>query len=179
MLGRAAWRIAGLVVVVLALVSACGTVRATSVAASGASSAAQPAKSALPGICPQIPVPVTPSPCVSTGVQQLQQSDQMYNERKTLPAWLAAEAQPETQRVRESLERLTPTQRQQVSAVQSALLAAGMLSSGLVVSPLPKGVQFGGYEPFSTSPAVCAYGDVTANAVVVNIGGNTLEGACA
>ena len=38
-----------------------------------------------------------------------------------------------TGRIRESLERLSPAQRLQVSAVQSALLAGGMLSTDLWV----------------------------------------------
>lgn len=54
-----------------------------------------------------------------------------------------------------------------------------MLSSGLVAyGPWDHEVTFGGYEPFNTKPAVCAFGDVTPTAVVVNVGGNTWEGAC-
>jgi hypothetical protein len=116
---------------------------------------------------------------VSVGVQQYQQSNQMFNERKTLPDSLAAKAAPVTARIRRALQQLGPSQRLQVTAVRSALLAAGMWSSGLVVNPGRDSVLFGGYEPFNTRPAVCAYGDVTPKTVVLNIGGNTLEGACA
>jgi hypothetical protein len=58
-----------------------------------------------------------------------------------MPSWLAAKAQPETERIREA-------------------------------------VTFGRYEPFNTKPAVCAFGEVTPMAVVVNVGGNTWEGSC-
>jgi hypothetical protein len=103
----------------------------------------------------------------------------MYNVRAPMPSWLAAEAQPETQRIRHALEGLTRAQRQNPSAVESALRGAGMLSSGLVAyGPWDHEVTFGGYEPFNTKPAVCAFGDVTPTAVAVNIGGNTWEGSC-
>lgn len=47
-----------------------------------------------------------------------------------------------------------------------------MLSSGLVAyGPWDHKVTFGGYEPFNTKPAVCAFGTVAPAAVVVNIGG--------
>jgi hypothetical protein len=122
---------------------------------------------------------VPASPCVSVGVEQIQRSNEMYNVRVPMPSWLAAEAQPETHRIRQALERLTRAQRQNPSALLAALRGAGMLSSGLVAyGPWDHKVTFGGYEPFNTKPAVCAFGYVAPTAVVVNIGGNTWEGAC-
>ncbi len=54
-----------------------------------------------------------------------------------------------------------------------------MLGSGLVAyGPWDHKVTFGGYEPFNTKPAVCAYGYVSPTAVMVNVGGNTWEGSC-
>jgi hypothetical protein len=101
------------------------------------------------------------------------------NVRAPMPSWLAAEAQPETQRVRQALEHLTGQQRQRPTAVVAALRKAGMLSSGLVAyGPWDHKVTFGGYEPFDTKPAVCAYGYVSPTAVMVNVGGNTWEGSC-
>ena len=167
---------AGCAVGALALVSACGSVHAGN--AGNAASASQTHK-ALPPICPQAAASVPASPCVSVGVEQNQQTNEMYNLRAPMPSWLAAKAQPETQRIRHALERLTSAQRQEPSAVLAALRGAGMLSSGLVAEgPYEHSVTFGGYEPFNTKPAVCAYGHVTPTVVVVNIGGNTWEGAC-
>jgi hypothetical protein len=162
-------------IAVLALVSGCGTMHV------GASPSSTPEtqKALPPPICPQAAADVSAPPCVSVGVQQYQQSNEMYNVRAPMPSWLAAEAQPETQRIRRALERLTPAQRQNPSAVTAALRGAGMLSSGLVAEgPYEHRVTFGGYEPFNTRPSVCAFGHVTPTAVVVNIGGNTWEGAC-
>jgi hypothetical protein len=85
-----------------------------------------------PPICPQAATDVSAPPCVSVGVQQYQQSKQMYNVRAPMPGWLTAEAQSETQRIRETLKQLRRAQRQNPSAIESALRAAGMLSSGLV-----------------------------------------------
>ena len=165
---------AGCAVGLLALVSACGTLHAGI-----ATSSTSQTHKALPPICPQAAAAVTASPCVSVGVEQNQQSNEMYNVRAPMPGWLAAEAQPETQRIRQALERLTGAQRQNPAAVLAALRGAGMLSSGLVAyGPWDHEVTFGGYEPFNTKPAVCAFGDVTPAVVVVNIGGNTWEGAC-
>jgi hypothetical protein len=159
-------------VAVLALVSACGSLHAATT-----TSTPQTHK-ALPPVCPQAAAAVPASSCVSVGVEQNQQSNEMYNVRAPMPR-LAAEAGPETQRIRHALERLTRAQRQNPSAVLAALRGAGMLSSGLVAyGPWDHEVTFGGYEPFNTKPAVCAFGDVTPAAVVVNIGGNTWEGAC-
>ena len=164
---------AGCAVGVLALVSACGSVQA------GASTRAQQTSKALPPVCPQAAAPVTASPCVSDGVEQNQRSNEMYNVRAPMPSWLAAKAQPETQRVRQALEHLTGQQRQRPAAVVAALRKAGMLSSGLVAyGPWDHKVTFGGYEPFNTKPAVCAYGYVSPTAVMVNVGGNTWEGSC-
>jgi hypothetical protein len=164
---------AGCAVAVLALVSACGSLHADTTA-----STSQTHK-ALPPTCPQAAAAVPASPCVSVGVEQNQQSNEMYNVRAPMPSWLAAKAQPETQRIRHALERLTRAQRLNPSAVLAALRGAGMLSSGLVAyGPWDHEVTFGGYEPFNTKPAVCAFGDVTPAVVVVNIGGNTWEGAC-
>ena len=143
------------------------------------SSTAGTQKALPPPICPQAAADVSAPPCVSVGVQQYQQSNQMYNDRAPMPGWLAAEAQPETQRIRHALEQLTRAQRQSPSAIESALRAAGMMSSGLVAyGPWDHQVTFGGYEPFNTKPSVCAFGVVTPTAVVVNIGGNTWEGSC-
>ena len=85
-----------------------------------------------------------------------------------------------TQRIRESLERLTPAHRLQASAVRSALLAGGLLSTDLVVlgGPPHNGVSFGGYEIVSTRTAVCAWGTVSVKAVEVDSGGITREGGC-
>lgn len=164
---------AGVAFAVLALVSACGSVHA------GTSPSTAQTSKALPPICPEAAAAVSASPCVSVGVEQNQQSNEMYNVRAPMPSWLAAKAQPETQRIRRALQRLTPAQRQQPSAVVAALRGAGMLSSGLVAyGPYEHAVTFGGYEPFNTKPAVCAFGHVTPTVVVVSIGGNTWEGAC-
>jgi len=53
-------------------------------------------------------------------VQQEQQANQTFNSRIPLSAQGVAEAAPVTMRIRESLERLTPAQRVNASAVQSA-----------------------------------------------------------
>ena len=165
---------AGWAVAIIALVSACGTLHAGT-----ATSSTSRTHQALPPICPQAAAVVSASPCVSVGVEQNQRSNEMYNVRAPMPSWLAAKAQPETLRIRHALERLTRAQRQDPSAVLTALRGAGMLSSGLVAyGPWDHQVTFGGYEPFNTKPAVCAFGDVTPTAVVVHIGGNTWEGAC-
>ena len=88
-----------------------------------------------------------------------------------------------TQRIRDSLERLTRAQRLQVSAVRSALLAGGLLSTDLVVSigwtqaPPHNGVTFGGYDS-SASTQQSAPGTVTVKAIEVDSGGITREGAC-
>jgi len=164
---------AGCAVAVLALVSACGSRHADT----GASTSQT--HKALPPICPQAAAAVPASQCVSVGVEQYQQSNEMYNVRVPMPSRLAAEAQPQTQRIRHALETLTRAQRQNPSAVLAALRGAGMLSSGLVAyGPWDHQVTFGGYEPLNTKPAVCAFGTVTPTAVVVHIGGNTWEGAC-
>lgn len=173
---------AGCAVAVLALVSACGSLHAEGAGAGAGAARTHPAqthKAALPPICPQAAAAVPASPCVTVGVQQNQRSNEMYNVRAPMPGWLAAEAQPETQRIRQALERLTPARRQSPAAVVAALRAAGMLSSGLVAyGPWDHRVTFGGYEPFNTKPAVCAFGHLTPTTVVVNIGGNTWEGSC-
>jgi hypothetical protein len=164
---------------VIVLIAACGTQRAPSSVPAGGES-----KQPLPGICPQAAPAATASPCVSTGVQQNQQANQSFNDRVPLSAAGAAEAGPITQRIRDSLERLTPAQRLQVSAVRSALLAGGLLSTDLVVSsgwtqaPPHNGVAFGGYELLSVHPAACAWGTVTVKAIEVDSGGITREGAC-
>jgi hypothetical protein len=75
-------------------------------------------------------------------------------------------------------------QRLQVSAVRSALLAGGLLSTDLVVSigwtqaPPHNGVSFGGYVQLNVHPALCAWGTVTVKAIEVDSGGITREGAC-
>jgi hypothetical protein len=165
-----------LAVAMLALVTGCGTIHA---GASAPASTPMPAKSALPPVCPQAAADVSAPPCVSVGVDQDQRSNEMYNVRAPMPSSLAARAQPETERIRKALERLTPAQRQSPAAVIAALRGAGVLSSGLVAyGPYEHRVTFGGYEPFNTKPAVCAFGHVTPTAVVVDVGGNTWEGAC-
>ncbi len=119
-------------------------------------------------------------PCISAGVQQYQQANQAFNARIPLPGPVAAKAEPVTQRIRESLERLTPAHRLQASAVRSALLAGGMFSTDLVVidGPPYNSVGFGGYEILSTRPPVCAWGTVSVKAVEVDSGGITREGGC-
>jgi hypothetical protein len=106
--------------------------------------------------------------------------NQSFNDRVPLPASLAAKAAPITARIKEALERLTPVQRTKVSAVRSALLAGGMLSTELVVfgGPPSTSVAFGGYEPFNTRPAICAWGSVSVKKIEVDSGGNTREGGC-
>lgn len=172
---------------VIVLIAACGTQRApSSVPAGGRSSvpAGEESKQPLPGICPQAVPAAAASPCVSTGVQQNQQANQSFNDRVPLSAAGAAEAGPVTQRIRDSLARLTPAQRLQVTAVRDALLAGGLLNTDLVVSsgwtqaPPHNGVAFGGYELLSVHPAVCAWGTVTVKAIEVDSGGITREGAC-
>lgn len=67
---------AGCAVAALALLSGCGT---THVGASAT-------KKASPPICPQAAVNVSAPPCVSVGVDQDQQSNEMYNERAPMPS---------------------------------------------------------------------------------------------
>jgi hypothetical protein len=123
---------------------------------------------------------VDPSPCASVGAEQNQQANQTFNSRIPLPGPVAAEAAPVTARIRESLEKLTPVQRLQVSAVRSALLAGGVLSTDLWVfkGAAADSVAFGGYELGSTRPAVCAWGSVSVKAVELDTGGITREGGC-
>ena len=85
-----------------------------------------------------------------------------------------------TARIRESLERLTSVQRLQVSAVQSALLAGGLLSTDLWVfkGAAADSVAFSGYERLSTRTAVCAWGSVSVKTVDLETGGITREGGC-
>jgi hypothetical protein len=167
--------LAGLSALILLLVAGCGTQRAPA-SQPVAGQTGQPPE----GLCPQAAADVTASPCISAGVQQYQQANQSFNARIPLPGPVAAKAEPVTQRIRESLERLTPAQRLQASAVRSALLAGGLLSTDLVVlagSP-HNGVAFGGYEIVSTRTAVCAWGTVSVKAVEVDSGGITREGGC-
>jgi hypothetical protein len=168
------WPAAAAAVMVL-LLTGCGTQPAPE-----SPSASQSSGHASEGLCPQAVAPAAASPCVSAGVQQYQQSNQGFNARLPVPGWLAARARPETRRVREALERLTPAQRLRAAAVQSALLAAGLWREGLVVlaGPPYTSVVFGGYEPFNTRPAVCVWGILTPKSVTVDVGGNTREGAC-
>jgi hypothetical protein len=159
---------AGCGVVALALLSACAVAKDT-----------PQGRLAPPGLCEQSPT-AAPSPdCAAAKVQQYQQSNQTFNGRRILPDSLAARAKPVTARIQRSLEALTPLQRQQPDTVQSTLIAAGVLSEELVIYPSPDGVTFYGYEPFNTSPAVCAYGTVTTRSIVVNMAGNTNDGTCA
>lgn len=164
---------------VIVLIAACGTQRAPSSVPAGAES-----KQPLPAICPQAAPAADASPCVSAGVQQNQQANQSFNDRLPLSAAVAAKAGPVTQRIRDALGRLTAAQRLQVSAVRSALLEGGLLSTDLVISsgwtqaPPHNGVAFGGYERLSVRAAVCAWGTVTVKAIEVDSGGITREGAC-
>ena len=171
--------VAGAFAVVLLLVAGCGTQTATS---SNPATGPSPSPSAKPSFpeCPQVPGVVDPSPCASVGAEQNQQANQTFNSRIPLPAPVAAEAATMTGRIRESLERLSPAQRLQVSAVQSALLAGGMLSTDLWVfkGAASNGVGFGGYELVSTRPAVCAWGTVSVKAIDLESGGITREGGC-
>ena len=123
---------------------------------------------------------VDPSPCASVGAEQNQQANQTFNSRIPLPGPVAAEAAPVTARIRESLERLTAHQRLQVSAVQSALLAGGLLSTDLWVfkGAAADSVAFGGYERVSTRTAVCAWGSVSVKTIDLETGGITREGGC-
>lgn len=166
--------LAGLSAVVLLLVAACGTQRALSPLTG-------PSQQAVEGYCPQAAADIPASPCISAGVEQNQQANQLFNSRIPLPGPVAAMAAPVTRRIRESLERLTPGQRLQIPAVRSALLAGGLLGTDLVVfggPPNSSSVAFGGYELLSTRPAVCAWGMVSGKAVEVDSGGITREGAC-
>jgi hypothetical protein len=173
--------LAGVSVIVLVLVSACGTQHGTSSPpVTGPSSSSSPsAKPSVPE-CPQVSGVVDPSPCVSVGAEQNQQANQTFNSRIPLPGTVAAEAAPVTARIRESLERLTSVQRLQVSAVQSALLAGGLLSTDLWVfkGAAADSVTFSGFERLSTRTAVCAWGSVSAKAIDLETGGITREGGC-
>jgi hypothetical protein len=170
--------VAGASAVVLVLV-ACGTQHATSSHPLAGPSSSPSAKPSFPE-CPRVPGVVDPSPCASVGAEQNQQANQTFNSRIPLPAPVAAEAATMTGRIRESLERLSPAQRLQVSAVQSALLAGGMLSTDLWVfkGAASDSVGFGGYELGSTRPAVCAWGTVSVKTIDLESGGITREGGC-
>ena len=163
--------LAGCAAVILALVSGCGA------------HPAAPPRTAPSAECEVNPTAAPSEDCLATELQRDQQSNQMFNERRTLPSWRVAQAQPVTARIQQSLQRLTPAQRVQADTVRSTLVAAGMDSDGLVLEPfkqagVPDGVEFGGLEQFSAAPVVCAYGEVTVQQVEVDMGGNTLEGGC-
>ena len=123
---------------------------------------------------------VDPSPCVSVGAEQNQQANQTFNSRIPLPGSVAAEAAPVTGRIRQSLERLSPAQRLRVSAVQSALLADGMVSTDLWVfkGAAASSVAFSGYERVSGRTPVCAWGSVSVKTIDLETGGITREGGC-
>lgn len=161
------WSTSCLVVPVL-LLSACGVATPQS-----------GGRQAPPGLCEQSPTVAPSESCAAAKVQQYQQSNQIFNGRRILPDSLAARAQPVTDRIKRSLEDLTPTQRLQLNTVRQTLIAAGVLSDELVIYSDSNGVTFYGYEPFNTSPAVCAYGTVTAGSVAVDMEGNTNDGTCA
>jgi hypothetical protein len=171
--------LAGVSAIVLVLVSACGTQHGTS---SPPLTGPSPSPSAKPSVpeCPQVSGVVDPSPCVSVGAEQNQQANQTFNSRIPLPGPVATQAAPVTARIRESLERLTSVQRLQVSAVQSALLAGGLLSTDLWVfkGAAADSVAFSGYERLSTRTAVCAWGSVSVKAIDLETGGITREGGC-
>jgi hypothetical protein len=174
MRGRSKLWLAGVFAGSLLVLAACGTQRAPS------SPPVTEPRPTLEGLCPEAAAPVTPSPCVSVGVQDYQRANQLFNERIPVPGPVAAEAAPLTQRIRQSLDQLTPAQRLQASAVRSALLTGGLLSTDLVVldGPPYDAVAFGGYELLDTRPPVCVWGTVSAKAVEVDSGGITREGAC-
>ena len=165
--------------VVLVLVAGCGTQHATSSYPATGPSPSPSAKPSFPE-CPQVPGVVDPSPCVSVGAEQNQQANQTFNSRIPLPGPVAAEAAPVTERIRESLERLTAHQRLQVSAVRSALLTGGMQSTDLWVfkGAAADGVGFGGYEQLTTPTGVCAWGTVSVKAIDLETGGITRDGGC-
>jgi hypothetical protein len=166
---------------VLVLVTGCGTQQATStppLSGASASLSASP-KPSFP-VCPQVPGVVDPSPCASVGAEQNQQANQTFNSRIPLPAPVAAEAALVTARIRASLEKLTARQRVQVSAVQSALLAGGMLRTDLWVfgGAASDGAGFGGFVVITTHSDACAWGTVTVKAIELSFGGITREGGC-
>jgi hypothetical protein len=163
----------------LVLVSACGTQHGTSSPPLTGPSSSPSAKPSVPE-CPQVSGVVDPSPCVSVGAEQNQQANQTFNSRIPLPGPVAAEAAPVTAQIRESLERLTSVQRLQVPAVQSALLAGGLLSTDLWVfkGSAADSVTFSGFERLSTRTAVCAWGSVSVKAIDLETGGITREGGC-
>jgi hypothetical protein len=161
---------------VLLLAAACGT----QTAPSAGSATAAPSKQFGEGPCPQAaPAPGATS-CVTNGTVQNQQDNQSFNDRQPLTATGIAEAAPVTRRIRQSLERLSPAERLQVSAVRSALLTSGIYRVDLVVfgGAASAGVAFGGYIVLNTRPPACAWGLVSVKAVDVESGGITREGAC-
>ena len=167
---------------ILCLAAACGTLHAapSSPVVSPSSTAASPTPKPTLAICPQVPGVSAPSSCASVSAQQEQQANQTFDSRIPLPASVAAQAAPVTRRVQESLDRLTPAQRLNVTAVRAALLAAGTQSVDLVVfsGPPYNGVAFGGYELLDTTPPVCVWGTVSVKSVELNSGGITREGGC-
>jgi hypothetical protein len=169
--------LAGVSAAVLVLVAACGTQHGTS-----SNPVTGPTPTPKPSVphCPQVPGEIDPSPCVSVGAEQNQQANQTFNSRIPLPGPVAAEAAPVTGRIRESLEKLSPVQRLRVSAVQSALLAGGLLSTDLWVfkGAAADGVAFSGYERVSTHTPVCAWGSVSVKTIDLETGGITREGGC-
>ena len=148
--------------VVLVLVAGCGAQHATS-----SYPATGPSPSAKPSFpeCPQVPGVVDPSPCASVGAEQNQQANQTFNSRIPLPGPVAAEAAT-GDRTDPGIagEAHRPAQRLQVSAVQSALLAGGMLSTDLWVfkGAAADSVGFGGYELAHAPPPASARGALSA-----------------
>lgn len=169
----------GLCAALVVLVAGCGTQHAAATAPLSEATQAPTAKPSFPE-CPQVPGVVGPSPCASVGAQQNQQANQTFNSRIPLPAPIAAEAESVTARIRQSLEKLTARQRLQVSAVQSALLAGGMLRTDLWVfggAPSP-GVGFGGFVVITAHSDACAWGTITVKKIELDSGGITREGGC-
>jgi hypothetical protein len=166
---------------VLVLLAACGAQHGT---ASSSSALVGPASSASakPSVpeCPEVTGVVDPSPCISVGAEQKQQANQTFNSRIPLPGPVAAEAATLTAQIRQSLDRLTPAQRLQVSEVRSALLKGGMLSTDLWVfhGAASSGAGFGGYIILSSNPPACAWGTVSAKTVELDFGGITRERGC-
>jgi hypothetical protein len=127
------------------------------------------------------------TPCLSAGVQQYQQSNDMFQQRSTLPAARAAAAAPTAHRARLALEQLTPVQRQWLGPVRAALIAAGLPVGGIYVKKVyigmtsngkrVDGTMFGAFTSM-TGPSACVYGTAAPASVTVSVGGIINDGGC-
>jgi hypothetical protein len=72
--------LAGVSVIALVLIAACGTQHGTSSPPLTGPSSSLSAKPSFPE-CPQVPGVVDPSPCASVGAEQNQQANQTFNSR--------------------------------------------------------------------------------------------------